>query len=328
MTSSPARTSPALGLFVSSAAVDTATTSSPAVQRSRCRSAGCRVENTSLATWSAILASPRAKWRAAATGSGAAPTARAVSTIAAHHPWAWSLIASSTSTEVVRAWSRMRAAASSRSIRRTSPRSTVMCPRSSGTKRVRGRSQRLSMSTRKPCGVAVRRWSMTRSDDGGRAWASSTTTSRGGPARSAARSSSVREAADVPRPVRVHPGRLGVLRRAGRRRGREHPAARPTPRVSCRRRQAPRAASPAPGWPGRACSASRRRGTNVRGSRGRSGSGHSRPPEGGASMLVPVCVRLISSAPPRGESTSGPRLRCVPSTDQTGCTPVRSRNRR
>ena len=153
MISRPARTSPARALFVSSAAVDTATTSSPAVQSSRCRSMGWSVANTSVATWSAILASPRAKWRAAATGSGVAPTARAARTIAAHHPWAWALIASKTSTEVVRAWSAMSAAASSRSIRSTSPRRTVMCPSSSGTNRVRGRSQRLSMSTRRLCGA-------------------------------------------------------------------------------------------------------------------------------------------------------------------------------
>ncbi len=211
MISSPARTSPALGLFVSSAAVETATTSSPAVQSSRCRSMGWSVANTSEATWSAILASPRAKWRAAATGSGAAPTARAARTIAAHHPWAWALIASKTSTDVVRAWSAMSAAASSRSIRSTSPRRTVMCPSSSGTNRVRGRSQRLSMSTRRLWGLAVSRWSMSRSDDGGRCvrvvhhdqtWH---VVPVGGSVEQLSHS------ADVPRPVRVHPRRLGEL---------------------------------------------------------------------------------------------------------------------
>lgn len=153
------------------------TTGSLAMQSSTCRSCGRNVANTSLATRSATEGPTSAYRWASASGSGAAPTARAVSTTAAHQPWVRRAIARATSGESVRAWAATRAADSFSSRRSRSPRSMVRWPSSSGARRVNGRSQREASSTRNDSGSVSSSASSARIVGIGSRWASSTTTS-------------------------------------------------------------------------------------------------------------------------------------------------------
>ena len=194
--SSPARTSPASAWPERCLADSALTRSSPAMHSSTCRSRGCRAANTSLARRPAMEASPSAKARAAATGSAAVATARAVSTIAADQPWPCRMTASATSAESLRACSAISVRASSSSRRSTSPRITARWPRSSGTRRPKGRSKRESSNRRSDSGSEPRRWSIIRIDALARRCASSMTTRvRGRPSRplgTASRSSASR----------------------------------------------------------------------------------------------------------------------------------------
>ena len=153
--------------------------SSPLRHSSRWRCDSDKVANTSLATWSATGAAPWASRRTAAAGSGARPTAWAASTSTAHQPWAKSTTARTTSGSGVRRCEATSVAASSSVIRSRSPRSTVRCPSSSGTSRVRGRSHRLMSSSRIESGAVRSSSSITRTLAAGSAWASSITISRG-----------------------------------------------------------------------------------------------------------------------------------------------------
>ena len=183
MTSSPvhsrsSRTLPASASRDRCRASAGVTTGSSATHSSTCRWSGVRVANTSLATRS-TTGLPSVSRATAVTGSGAAATARAVSTTAAHQPRVRVAMAATTSAESVRACSATSAATSGTSRRSSSPRSTVKSPSSSGTKRVSGRSHRLRSTTRRLCGSRLSRSSRWARASGDSTWASSSTTSGG-----------------------------------------------------------------------------------------------------------------------------------------------------
>ena len=174
-----ARMAPQRGSRVSITAVSTETTGSPATQSSRCLSRGWSEANTSEATASATTVCAAPSRSAAATGSGAAPIARAVSTTAPHHPWVRSLTMEATRGSADRECSATSTADSCSSSRSSSPRRIVRWPRSSAASRVMPRSQRVRSSTRIRSGSSLTSWSSSWIDALDSRWASSSTRSRG-----------------------------------------------------------------------------------------------------------------------------------------------------